>query len=422
MAGIKAAIKPSKDKLTKAIYNAMEGKGTFKATFKYKLKTASVNGTRMVFRQQECLELVPAKRDELIAAVTNFCEEMSEVDPRYFVKKKEAEEIIESWKYRGDAIEVKNPILFKDQLGYCFRRVPFYPEPGATPTWDSVISRMTNADAFKMFIASMFHTNSYMQQYIWIYGEGGEGKGSIGRWLQKVFGPTYFSLSSIPKSQFWKASLVGKRCVVFSDWSSSYFVTGGEFKTMVGGDPQSIEEKYERPYNMILSCKYIFFSNERPAVASEASDMRRLIYCHIDPIDESKKEYDAFEAKLWDESAAFIHSCLALYRENCPNHEPIPFDHGQSKNLAAENESEYEGLLQGSFKEGGYVTSAEMVDWYRRRGLQRQEKIEWKKFLQRRGIKYGSVKRSGKVFDAFKGISFRDDYSTVDAESLLEQR
>jgi hypothetical protein len=125
---------------------------------------------------------------------------------------------------------------------------------------------------------------------------------------------------------------------------------------------------------------------------------------------------------LWDESAAFIHSCLALYRENCPNHEPIPFDHGQSKNLAAENESEYEGLLQGSFKEGGYVTSAEMVDWYRRRGLQRQEKIEWKKFLQRRGIKYGSVKRSGKVFDAFKGISFRDDYSTVDAESLLEQR
>lgn len=422
MSVVKGAIKPGKDKLIKVIYNAMEGRGSYKATFKMSLKVANLNGKRFIFELGEHQELKHLNREDLIAAVGEFCEEMSEVDSRYFMKPKELLEIIEGFKYRAKPVRVNNQVLFKDQLGYCFKRIPFQPSEGETPTWDSVTSRMTNADAFMMFIASMFHAGSYNQQYCWIYGAGGEGKGSIGRWLHKIFGSSYHSLSTIPKSQFWKSSLVGKRCVVFSDWSSSYFVTGGDFKSMVGGDAQQIEEKYERPYSLVLNNKYIFFSNERPAVASEASDLRRLIYCHIDPIDDSKKEYDAFEAKLWDESAAFLHKCFALYKEHCHDHRPIPFNHATSAELAAENESEMQGLLEGSFKEGGFVSSQEMVDWYRRRGMQYREKVEWKKFLQRRGIKYGSVKSKtgGKVYGAFKGISFRDDYKTIDAESLID--
>lgn len=422
MTGIKTAIKPSKDKLIKVIYNAMEGSDKYKHKFGLQLKVATLNGKRFIFELGDGHELKNINREDLISAVSEFCENMSEVDNRYFLKPKEIAEVIEGYKYRAKPVRVNNQVLFKDQLGYCFKRIPFQPEAGPTPTWDSVTSRMTNAEAFMMFIASIFHAGSYNQQYCWIYGEGGEGKGSIGRWLQKILGNSYFSLSSIPKSQFWKSALVGKRCVVFSDWSSSYFVTGGEFKSMVGGDAQLIESKYEHSYNVVLNNKYIFFSNEKPAVSSESSDLRRLIYCHIAPIDESKKEYEAFEQKLWDESAAFLYRCFALYKANCPDHRPIPFDHTATTQLVAENESEYEGLLQGSFKEGGLVTSAAMADWYRRRGMQWREKVEWKKFLIRRGVIYKNVKLSGKAVGSFVGISFRDDYATVDAEGLLEPK
>lgn len=416
------AVKIPKFKLIQAIYKAISGEVVLKESFPVKLRVVNFNKNRLIFKQGENLELLPVSKCELINYICDFCESLSDIDSRYFVKPKEAIEIIDGWKYRGKALDVRNHVLFKDQLGYCFHRVPFQPKPGETPTWDSVTCRMTNADAFMMFIASMFHSGSYNQQYIWIYGEGGEGKGSIGRWLNKIFGQSFISLSTIPKSQFWKAALVGKRCVVFSDWSNACFVTGGEFKGMVGGDIQQIEEKYERPYKTYLNNKYIFFSNEKPYIASEASDLRRLIYCHIDPIDESKKEYDAFESKLWDESAAFLHRCFELYAANCPNHQPIPFNHTQTIELAAENESEYEGLLQGSFKEekNGVVLSKDMVDWYRRRNLSWREKVEWKKFLLRRGVKYTAIRLNGQVSKAFTGISFISDYATRDAESLCD--
>jgi hypothetical protein len=356
----------------------------------------------------------------LINAVCDFCEDLSTFDSRYFVKPKEAIEIIDGWKHRGKAIDVKNQILFKDQLGYCFRRLPFQPTEGDTPTWDSVTSRMTNADAFMAFVASIFHSGSYNQQYIWIYGEGGEGKGSIGRWLHKIFGSSYHSMSSIPRSRFWKFSLIGKRCVVFSDWSNSNFVAGGDFKSMSGGDVQELEEKYGQCFNAFLNNKYIFFSNEKPNVASEASDLRRLIYCHIAPIDDSKKEYGAFETKLWEESSAFIYRCLSIYEKNCPDHSPIPFDHRQSLEIAEENESEYEGLMQGSFKEGGYVLAKDMTDWYRRRNMGWREKIEWNKLLRRRGIKYTNIRLNGKLFKAFTGISLLSNYAVSDANSLVD--
>ena len=181
-----------------------------------------------------------------------------------------------------------------DTAPLAFTRLPWHAADDITPTWDLIISRMSNADAFTAWVGSLFDETSYQQQYVWLHGKGNEGKGCINRFLMRVFGPAYCAKQ--PKERgdkFWTHDLLGKRLVVFPDCNDSAFVASGLFKSMTGGDPIPVEAKGEMAYTTRLAAKYLIISNERPDLSSETADRRRIIYCEMTGRDDAEAHLEA---------------------------------------------------------------------------------------------------------------------------------
>jgi len=235
------------------------------------------------------------------------------------------------------------------ETGLTFQRLPWPAAEGPTPTWDALLGRMSNKEAFTAFIGSLFVEESYAQQYCWVFGAGGEGKGCINRFLEKVFGRAYCSKQPPERGdKFWSFGLINKRIVVFPDCNNTGFTAGGVFKSLTGGDPISVEAKGEMSYVAKLRAKYLFFSNEQPSLSSERADMRRIIYCEMTPRETDEVD-PTFEERLWAEGGVFIGNCLAFYRKKCPNHCAIPTDHDAINDRVEELEAEHEATLATYF-------------------------------------------------------------------------
>ncbi len=217
-------------------------------------------------------------------------------------------------------------VRWRDDPGLTLRRLP-WDRPlaqEATPTWDKIIGLMSNREAFMAFIGSTLFDDSYEQQYFFGYGGGSNGKGCINRFLERVFGPSYVAKRAVPESQgsHWTSDLIGKRVCVFADENNQKFMAGTLFKMMTGGDPIPINPKGKPMFNAKLHIKYFVFSNERPSITAEDSDLRRVIYSEFKKR-KGKKVDPIFEDKLWSEGAAFLYRCLETYQQLCPTHGPI---------------------------------------------------------------------------------------------------
>lgn len=412
--------KVSKNKIKQSIYEALSGRGCFAFDFPAKFVVVrQADGSRILHQQGGANELKIPSKDDAAHFLINYCHKMAKYDDRYLIDDKEAVTVLSTWTKTQETIPPPRVVAFKSDPGLSYRRLPFNPESGLTPTWEGLLDRMSNQRAFMCFIGSLFFEQSHGQQYLWLHSGGGDGKGAIGRWLSKVFKQAYYATAAVKSNGFWLYNLLGKRVCIFSDWDDEKFVTGGLFKSMVGGDAQVIEGKYRDPITANLPCKYIFFSNNRPNVDSNAADMRRLIYCQIKPIADEKKEYNAFEEKLWDESSAFIYECLKIYNEDCPTHGPIPFMNDESKALAEENEDHFQGLFDEFFCKGGMTPASEMSLWRERRKMTGKQSDDWKKFIIRHGAVYKVMNVRGKSVRFWCGLSLlnqvqREARSSVD--------
>lgn len=407
----KTAAVVSKNKLRLSLYRALSGQDTLQIPFTERFSVVRMSGGgRVLHIHGGDREIKIPSPDDAAHILIKYCHAMAAVNDKFLIDAKEAETILSTFAKREKAIQPPAVVAFKSDPFLAYRRVPFDPAPGLTPTWEGLLDRVSNQRALMSFIGSMFVPTSHNQQYIWIYGDGGNGKGAIGRWLEKIFKGGHYSTAAVT-SKFWLWELMGKRCVVFSDWTDQNFVTRGLFKSMSGGDPQRIEGKYRDAITTILPCKYLFFSNEKPLISGGESDMRRLIYCHIKPIADDKKEHQDFEDKLWNESPHFIYECLRTYNEDCPKHGPIPFCKKESLSLVEENYSHWQGIFDEYFIEGGMTAASEMAKFSERRKQSKIDRSDWKDFLIRQmGVEYKLVKRNGVVTRYYMGVHLRKNW------------
>lgn len=214
---------------------------------------------------------------------------------------------------------------WKGEHGLTYRRLPWELRAGDTTTWDDLLSRMSNVQAFIQWVGSLFVEASSLQNYVWIYGGGGDGKGSINRFLSSVFGMAYRSKQPPGRygDKFWTHGILGARLVVFPDCTDASFVTSGLFKSLTGGDPVDVEAKGSMSFTARLNAKYMVLSQARPAISSERADLRRIIYCELDKCPEIDPR---FEDKLWEEGGAFLSACVREYAYANPTHGPIRSD------------------------------------------------------------------------------------------------
>jgi hypothetical protein len=205
--------------------------------------------------------------------------------------------------------------LLENKHELAFHRVPFeLDDTLETPLFDELMSRTSNSEALRLFIGSLFVPHSDKSQYLYLFGHGRNGKGSMTRLLERVLGSCY-ATESIPdkRNRFWTSGLVAKRLVVFSEGEASDadFPSSGFFKALTGGDSVRIEEKGKSVYKANLDCKFIFLNNNKPVLKNNAADIRRAIFCEMGPIKSTLM--DDYEQKLWDEAPGIIGKCYMDY-------------------------------------------------------------------------------------------------------------
>lgn len=254
-------------------------------------------------------------RGDLASAVAKYCKSALAKSDQFQLTARECEAAVDYWCYSTEPAQTPRVFSWPDEEGLTFTRLPWRAEPGPTPTWDRLLKRMSNTAAFCAWLGSIFDRESANQQYVWIMGEGNDGKGALNRFLRRVFGPGYQSKQPPGRhgDKFWTHGLLGKRLVVFPDCNDTEFVTSGLFKSLTGGDPVSVEVKGAMAYTAKLDAKYLIVSNERPDLSSSRADLRRVIYCEMEERSKGSADDLDFEEKLWREGGAFLSRCITEY-------------------------------------------------------------------------------------------------------------
>lgn len=252
------------------------------------------------------------------------------------------------WSMVTPAIEPPPLFAFANTDHLVTRRIPLELAEGPTPLWDEMMSRVTNADALMAWIGSLFAEESHRQQYVWLHGQGNDGKGSLARFLKRALGHVYTSQE--PPSlndRFWTWSIKDARLVVFEDCNNTSFVTTGLFKSLTGGDWVRAEIKGGKVLSIQPKAKYLFLSNEKPDLSSERADTRRIIYCTINKF--HGLEDTEYEKNLWDEGGSFLYKCMKIYDLLCPKYEAIKCSEESLKSVIAGNEEIFAAFLEDYF-------------------------------------------------------------------------
>lgn len=187
-----------------------------------------------------------------------------------------------------------------------------------TPTWDSFLARCgANADALKAFTWSLFEQGDmYHDQYLFLKGPGGDGKGSYIRFLCRLFennsgsDSAYAALST--EDDRWVAQCVGKRLGTFNDINNTSIVMTTAFKNVTGRDPVTINQKYEKSYSTTLDTKFVLTTNKRISIGGDRSEQRRAIIINMQALVESVPNY---EKKLWQEAGGFLAKCKEAFEQ-----------------------------------------------------------------------------------------------------------
>jgi hypothetical protein len=230
--------------------------------------------------------------------------------------------------------------------GLAFRRLPFDAPPDfdgpPPPVLREFLSRCTHADALAAFIGSLFYPESDRQQYVYLYGDGQDGKGTFLRTLFHLLGPEG-AVSMAPKEKndrFYNMRLYGKRLVIYPDCDDFAAFKSPHFKSLTGGDPLYFEPKGEPGFSAIPTCKVIAASNMLPNITGQRADIRRLIFCEVSPFPGETLEA-RYEEKFLFEAEQMIQYCKGVYEKLCPRHGPIPCGDGDAVTAIAEAAEEH---------------------------------------------------------------------------------
>jgi len=289
-----------------------------------------------------------------------------------FMTDRKLTDLFRYWELYTDTIDMPQPFRFKNDPGLCFHRMPFDPIPNdgfGCPMFEEICSRIeTNEKAFRAFIGSIFVPESDRQQYLYIHGEGLNGKGAIVRFLKKCLGPAYVGRQPPSKKNednFWNAPMEGKRLVGFSDCEQPDFPTSERFKMLSGGDAVPIRRMKREEYTAELQCKFIFASNFQLEISGQKSDQRRAIYCLLR--DSDCEQDPTYEDRLWLEAPFILGWCINEYRNICPTHASIPVEDGVNEDLADDHDVEMIALFKKyfNFMDARMTSSSDISDLFK---------------------------------------------------------
>lgn len=236
-------------------------------------------------------------------------------------------------------------------------------QEGPTPNFDGFMDAVVPA-CRDMLMAAVFATvfaMSLLNQYIWIHGEGGDGKSSFLNALMKFLGSRLCcSLGQTMNSDFGLENAVGKRMVILSDVKTGLSVKSQLIHNLTGHDPVSINRKNKPIITKELQPIVWIAANEAPDVNFDArNEARRCLYIKMqEPSVEVQKKFyflnedgsfatDAEGRKinngfdltggLLSEMPAILYKCKQAFERVCPAPYSVIRPSAAAISLAEEN-------------------------------------------------------------------------------------
>ena len=302
----------------------------------------------------ETLVLKPVDKEAIADCFMRFSKNRGGLRP---LEPKNAATGARFWKANAKAIDAEKiaPVRELQEKGYCWHRLPFDFAPAPTPVFDELFGRMDNALAVKEWIGALLDPHAERQHYVWFHGAGGQGKGALGRFLRKIFGPSY--RSEVPPNErfpdkFWTYGLIGARLVVFPDCNDARFPVTGLGKSLTGGDAIRVEKKGGDVSTAELDCMLMFMSQDKPDISGQKSDTRRVIYTQVGPLPDETQRIDQFvyDEMLWKEAPGFLAACRAAYQEMVRRGAGYSLNDEVLAELIAENEMPFEAFFDTYFE------------------------------------------------------------------------
>ena len=234
------------------------------------------------------------------------------------------------------------------------------------PLWLELIGRIKHdqgKSAFLHYIGSIFVAESDRQQYLWLYGQGSNGKSTVARMLGRAFGKACNGGLTPPtkeRENWFNGGLVGKRVGVFADCNNQTYTSTDHFKRMTGGDDLTVKYCNRDEFIYTPQMKLLFYSNSRPGLSSLRADQRRAIICTFEeaPIDEWKKANPGrdYEDELFKQMGYFCSYARSKYVHDCQNG-PIKFEHDEDENYQNPTEEIFEDIFYDCFQieQNGFI-------------------------------------------------------------------
>ena len=394
-------------------------------------------GQKTIFLIQSGQVLKSVDKECLATDINRYVRSHSHV--KIFPSEMVIKETIANWTRNSEplAFDIPGPrcvdvVRQKSTPGYTLQRLPWDLCEGPTPLFDDMMSRTSNTQALMDFIGSLFISKSDRQTFVWLYGEGGDGKSTLLRMIENAFGPSY--MNDDPDhmdSNFWTSGILGKRIVAFPDLNDTKLLRKGIFKRLTGGDTLRTEFKGKTPFNSKSKTMVFCSSNDRPIVTSQASDIRRIIYCEMSP---PKNWVLGFEKTLWeDEARHFFYKCVRGYLTRYPALGAIQPETKAVLDLADSQQSFNQMLFEKHFevieyseKEEKRAVPCSRVEVILKdiEKLQTRDINEFRKFLEkhlrfkREAVRFGPAQKVIKCWVGFKELNDAQKSVSLKADDL----
>jgi hypothetical protein len=295
---------------------------------------------------------------EIKAAIYQFVRQKAEVDTNYLWSMREVDTCYNMWMSRAETLTDVKTFDWLDGVGLTFRRLPFnYVEKDTYdhPTWDSILDNIeVGRDNFINFIGSIFEPKSYNQQYLWLQGSGGDGKGTLLRCLENLLTKEHcVSVDENMDDRFWAENLETARIAYFDDCKNTSIPTSKRLLQITGGTSITIEKKGLSKFIIPNNLKIIFTSQYSPTIQSINRDKRRLLIVTF----KDKKDSGIIDPRLFEEETEkefpeFISMCVKSYRKKYPNHDMFQTDKdskGMIEEIGAETDINYQVIIDQFF-------------------------------------------------------------------------
>jgi putative DNA primase/helicase len=346
-------------------------------------------GTLWTYSANDRNEVVKQLADEgLDDAIHGFLlETVGSPPPRLFASRSAA-----LWRRQGRRMDAEPaPFLFDDapKEKLCLKRFDWQPTPGPHPAWDEFLQRLSDADAFKAFVWSLFETRSVSRQYCWLRGEGQDGKSIVLKVLTRVFGAAAHGIdgSALRETRFLNSAIYGKRLIIYPDCKKSTFGMSELVRNWTSGDPVQIESKGEKPFTAEMRCRLIVASNCVPEFTGQDADVSRVLYVEVSK--SHTTDDGGWCARLESELPAFLDDCRSTYSRLCPTHGNIPLN-DKGELLRETAKEEFEEPIRTAFERAFYlepsssITGGEFRDALRSVGVCDDHEVrDLKRWLER---------------------------------------